>query len=46
MELDLDGRICRGTFNGVDELGRLALVIDSGDLQFYDAHQVRHLTET
>jgi hypothetical protein len=29
----------------VDELGRLALASEAGDFQFYDAHQVRHLTE-
>jgi BirA family transcriptional regulator, biotin operon repressor / biotin---[acetyl-CoA-carboxylase] ligase len=45
VQLDLDGRTCRGTFNGVDHLGRLALASDAGEFQFYDAHQVRHLTE-
>jgi len=46
IELDLDGTVCRGIFKGVDMQGRLALAHESGLLTFYDAHEVRHLTET
>jgi BirA family biotin operon repressor/biotin-[acetyl-CoA-carboxylase] ligase len=46
IELDLDGTVCRGAFKGVDAQGRLALAHKSGRLTFYDAHEVRHLTET
>jgi BirA family biotin operon repressor/biotin-[acetyl-CoA-carboxylase] ligase len=45
VQLDLDDRTCGGIFNGVDHLGRLVLASDAGEFQFYDAHQVRHLTE-
>jgi BirA family biotin operon repressor/biotin-[acetyl-CoA-carboxylase] ligase len=45
VELDLNGRLCRGTFTGVDSEGRLILVDHSGTQSFYDAHEVRHLTE-
>jgi hypothetical protein len=33
-------------FTGVDTSGRLVLASPSGELNFYDAHEVRHLTET
>ena len=46
VELDLDGQLCRGLFTGVDPQGRLALSDAAGQLSFYDAHEVRHLTET
>lgn len=45
VELDLDGVTRQGLFKGVDETGRLMLAHGEGDLSFYDAHQVRHLTE-
>jgi len=45
VELDLDGVVCKGLFTGVDEAGRLVLSGRDGKLCFYDAHQVRHLTE-
>jgi BirA family biotin operon repressor/biotin-[acetyl-CoA-carboxylase] ligase len=45
VELDLDGISCRGVFRRVDQEGRLALSDPEGNLSFYDAHQVRHLTE-
>jgi BirA family biotin operon repressor/biotin-[acetyl-CoA-carboxylase] ligase len=45
VELDLDGMLCRGLFTGVDEEGRLRLSDGAGNLAFFDAHQVRHLTE-
>ena len=46
VELDLDGRVHRGHFAGVDPEGRLALRDSAGGRAFYDAHEVRHLTET
>lgn len=46
VELDLDGTLRRGVFNGVDAEGRLILADSAGDLNFYEPHQVRHLTET
>ena len=46
VELDLDGRYRGGRFTGVDEEGRLALSDEAGNVTFYDAHEVRHLTET
>ncbi len=46
VELDLDGPVRKGKFTGVDASGRLALASPSGELSFYDAHEVRHLTET
>jgi len=45
VELDLDGTLCRGTFRGIDSEGRLVLEDSSQRPSFYDAHQVRHLTE-
>lgn len=45
VELDLDGRIERGAFTGVDAAGRLGLENAVGEQTFYDASQVRHLTE-
>lgn len=45
VELDLDGPVRKGIFNGVDASGRLTLASSSGELSFYDAHEVRHLTE-
>jgi BirA family biotin operon repressor/biotin-[acetyl-CoA-carboxylase] ligase len=45
VELDLDGTLRRGLFTGVDSEGRLRLADLCGNLSFYDAHQVRHLTE-
>jgi BirA family biotin operon repressor/biotin-[acetyl-CoA-carboxylase] ligase len=46
VELDLDGIARRGLFTGVDPEGRLALSTPDGKVSFYEAHQVRHLTET
>lgn len=46
VELDLDGDLRRGVFAGVDDQGRLILKNEAGTTDFYDAHQVRHLTET
>jgi BirA family biotin operon repressor/biotin-[acetyl-CoA-carboxylase] ligase len=46
VELDLDGPVRKGMFKGVDKSGRLTLASPSGELSFYDAHEVRHLTET
>ena len=45
LELDLDGTIQQGLFQGVDSEGRLVLADPSGQLAFYEAHRVRHLTE-
>lgn len=45
VELDLDGKLCQGLFTGVDPEGRLALSDAAGKLTFYDAQEVRHLTE-
>jgi BirA family transcriptional regulator, biotin operon repressor / biotin---[acetyl-CoA-carboxylase] ligase len=45
VELDLDGKIRRGQFKGVDHEGRLRLEDKSGSMIFYEAHQVRHLAE-
>lgn len=45
VELDLDGTLARGLFTGVDETGRLVLSDSEGKITYYDAHQVRHLTE-
>ena len=45
VELDLDGRLCRGTFSGVDASGRLLLVDEHGAKQEFAPHEVRHLTE-
>jgi BirA family biotin operon repressor/biotin-[acetyl-CoA-carboxylase] ligase len=45
VELDLNGQLCCGTFKGLDAEGRLILVDQSGSQSFYDAHEVRHLTE-
>jgi len=46
LELDLDGTIQQGLFHGVDSEGRLVLADPSGQLAFFEAHRVRHLTET
>jgi BirA family biotin operon repressor/biotin-[acetyl-CoA-carboxylase] ligase len=45
VELDLDGHRQRGVFTGLDPEGRLALTDAAGTTSFYDAHEVRHLTE-
>jgi BirA family biotin operon repressor/biotin-[acetyl-CoA-carboxylase] ligase len=45
VELDLDGTLRRGLFTGVDPEGRLALSNLDGGITFYEAHEVRHLTE-
>jgi BirA family biotin operon repressor/biotin-[acetyl-CoA-carboxylase] ligase len=45
VELDLDGKLRRGLFTAVDPQGRLALSDANGGLTFYEAHEVRHLTE-
>lgn len=45
VELDLDGVFRRGLFTGVDATGRLQLTDAAGNSSFYEAHQVRHLTE-
>jgi BirA family biotin operon repressor/biotin-[acetyl-CoA-carboxylase] ligase len=46
VELDLDGTLRRGLFTGLDSEGRLTLSDSVGKVDFYDAHEVRHLTET
>ena len=46
VELDLDGTFHAGLFTGVDDEGRLALSDEAGNVTFYEAHEVRHLTET
>ena len=46
VELDLDGVTRHGLFTGVDSLGRLILADSLGRSAFYEAHEVRHLTET
>jgi BirA family biotin operon repressor/biotin-[acetyl-CoA-carboxylase] ligase len=46
VELDLDGTLRAGLFTGVDDEGRLALSDPAGNVTFYDAHEVRRLTET
>jgi BirA family biotin operon repressor/biotin-[acetyl-CoA-carboxylase] ligase len=45
VELDLNGTLCRGLFKGIDLEGRLVLADECGKLSFFEAHQVRHLTE-
>jgi BirA family biotin operon repressor/biotin-[acetyl-CoA-carboxylase] ligase len=45
VELDLDGRLVRGLFAGVDEQGRIVLQATDSSIAFYGAHQVRHLSE-
>lgn len=45
VELDLDGRFEQGLFAGVDNAGSLGLEAPDGNVTFYDASQVRHLTE-
>jgi BirA family biotin operon repressor/biotin-[acetyl-CoA-carboxylase] ligase len=45
VELDLNGTLRSGTFTGVDPEGRLTLSEGTGGVTFYEAHQVRHLTE-
>jgi BirA family biotin operon repressor/biotin-[acetyl-CoA-carboxylase] ligase len=45
VELDLDGTFRRGLFTGVDAAGRLRLTDAAGNSSFYEAHQVRQLTE-
>jgi BirA family biotin operon repressor/biotin-[acetyl-CoA-carboxylase] ligase len=45
VELDLDGRLVRGLFTGIGNLGELNLTDDSGLRATYLAHQVRHLKE-
>jgi BirA family biotin operon repressor/biotin-[acetyl-CoA-carboxylase] ligase len=44
--LDLDGKVVRGVFTGVDQEGRLVLANDTSSPVSYEAHQVRHLQET
>ncbi len=46
VELDLDGLVRMNVWRGVDTSGRLTLASPSGELSFYDANEVRHLTET
>jgi BirA family biotin operon repressor/biotin-[acetyl-CoA-carboxylase] ligase len=45
VELDLDGTLQTGNFQGVDHQGRLILANTLGNRTFYEAHQVRHLAE-
>ena len=45
VELDLNGILCQGIFNGVDSNGRLLLADELGKLTCFEAHEVRHLTE-
>jgi BirA family biotin operon repressor/biotin-[acetyl-CoA-carboxylase] ligase len=45
VELDLDGDIHSGIFEGVGEGGELLLFSDSGNRATYHAYQVRHLKE-
>lgn len=46
VRLELDNAICSGQFLGVDQNGRLRLEQPDGTQRFFEAHQVRHLTET
>ena len=46
VELDLDGEFRAGTFNGVDDGGRLILSGPAGGTHFFEPWQVRHLRET
>jgi BirA family biotin operon repressor/biotin-[acetyl-CoA-carboxylase] ligase len=45
VQLDLDGAMCTGQFQGVDDAGRLLLRIATGETIFYEPHQVRLLRE-
>jgi BirA family biotin operon repressor/biotin-[acetyl-CoA-carboxylase] ligase len=45
VELDLDGNIRSGMFQGVDEDGRLILLDEAGDSTAFAPAQVRRLTE-
>lgn len=45
VELDLDGEFRTGTFNGVDDGGRLILSGPAGGADFFEPWQVRHLRE-
>jgi BirA family transcriptional regulator, biotin operon repressor / biotin---[acetyl-CoA-carboxylase] ligase len=45
VELDLDGRMVRGQFEGVDTTGRLRVRSGAGATNFYEPHQVRLLRE-
>lgn len=45
VELDLDGELRRGVFQGVDEDGRLILLEAPGNRASYEPWQVRHLKE-
>jgi BirA family biotin operon repressor/biotin-[acetyl-CoA-carboxylase] ligase len=46
VELDLEGEVIRGAFQGVDTAGRLRLQADGGEMRFYEPHQVRLFRET
>jgi BirA family biotin operon repressor/biotin-[acetyl-CoA-carboxylase] ligase len=45
VELDLDGRLVHGQFEGVDRRGYLRLRTGAGQINFYEPHQVRLLRE-
>jgi BirA family transcriptional regulator, biotin operon repressor / biotin---[acetyl-CoA-carboxylase] ligase len=45
VEIDLDGRILRGQFEGVDDSGRLRIRGSDGATECYQPHQVRLLRE-
>lgn len=45
VQLDLDGRLFTGQFEGVDECGRLRFRSDAGDAKFFEPHEVRLLRE-
>lgn len=45
VELDLDGRIRVGQFEGVDTSGRLQIRGPAGQMEIYEPHQVRLLRE-
>ena len=45
IEIDLDGQLRHGIFNGVDDQGRLLLSDDAGQTAAFASHQVTHLKE-
>ena len=46
VELDLDGQVITGDFEGIDSAGRLKLRSPAHEIVLYEPHQVRLLRET